>query len=141
MLLRVVVCAHTTRCLHHCLKLRHLPRSTLVFACFSTRLFICIDLRGGGGLAVFPLSSIFFSACVWVPPQMCTQPPPMRPPSPSHSPSSPEVSLPFCPSLRCFTRHHQGLASWCLHCKSGPAKIRTHSYSKAPDLFIHFLVR
>ena len=29
------------------------------------------------------------------------------------------ISLPFCPSLHRFTQRHQGLASWCLHCKSG----------------------
>lgn len=29
------------------------------------------------------------------------------------------ISLPFCPSFHHFTQQHQGLASWCLHCKSG----------------------
>lgn len=36
------------------------------------------------------------------------------------APNSPTpISLPFHPSLRRFTQRHQGLASWCLHCKSG----------------------
>lgn len=32
---------------------------------------------------------------------------------------SPPYLLPFSPSLQRFTEQHQGLASWCLHCKSG----------------------
>lgn len=58
-----------------------------------------------------------FRFLCWVWPQMCTQPP--------HSPSLPPtrplapISLPFLPSLHHFTQCHQGLASRCLHCKSG----------------------
>lgn len=41
-----------------------------------------------------------------------------RTPTPLSSPFFP-ISLPCRPSLHHFTQHHQGLASWCLHCKSG----------------------
>lgn len=46
---------------------------------------------------------------------------------------SPPYLLPFSPSLQRFTEQHRGLASWCLHCKSGfdnKAMIRSYSYSK-----------
>lgn len=55
-------------------------------------------------------------------------------------PPTPPISLPFRPSLHHFTRHHQGLTSWCLHCKSGLTKRRwldpTHIQKHLIYLFI-----
>lgn len=41
---------HTLGCMRRCLKLRRLPRSSLVFARFSTRFFTYVDLRGVSSL-------------------------------------------------------------------------------------------
>lgn len=53
----------------------------------------------------------------------CVQSPPPPPSTHRHTDTQTQhpapISLPFHPSHHHFTQCHQGLASWCLHCKSG----------------------
>lgn len=84
--------------------------------------------------------SAFQCLClVW--PQCVHRHPPPTHPQPTHPPTNTRrISLPFHPSLHHFTQHHQGLASWCLHCKSGLTKRRwldpTHIQKHLIYLFI-----
>lgn len=78
-------------------------------------------------LVVCALISIFSDVCVWSD-HKCVHSHPLS------------ISLPFHPSFHHFTQQHQGLASWCLHCKSGPTIRRwldpTHIQKHLIYLFI-----
>lgn len=94
---------YRVQCWHLCINVQYL----LVFAWMPVPECVC---EWGAGEMFAPCYA-FSDFCVESD-HKCVHIHPLPPPSPA------PILLPFHPSLHHFPQRHQGLASWCLHCKS-----------------------